>query len=594
MYQALYRKWRSRTFDTVVGQEHVTQTLKRQVQSGRLSHAYLFTGTRGTGKTSCAKLLARAVNCENPQEGNPCNACPSCLGIENGSILDVLELDAASNNRVDDMRAIMDEAVYTPSTVKKRVYIIDEVHMLSAQAFNALLQILEEPPEHLMFILATTEIHKVPATIKSRCQQFSFKRIRAEDIAAHLLRVAGEEGFALTDGGAALIARLADGGMRDALSLLDQCSGGGGSVDEKRVYDCLGLAGNLEAARLLMDAAKGDAAAALERLDTLYANGKEMTALAGELSALVRDLLVRKTAPKAGSALMTGGFDGETLRRLSARFDVPRLVQMLNLLQRTGADLARSANRRTDMELCLVTLCDPSLDTSPVGLNARIARLEQGGTAAPVRTAPALSPEGVPPSKTAAVPRQGAPTAEEVPWEEPPLRDEDAVPEPEIEPMPERVALKKPETAPVSPIREEKAEPAPPPQKAEPEPAPAPGLGGSWPGWPAFREQLKSVLAISDYSLISNDAMAQGRWDGRELTLWVANSFLKTMLDKPSFVQSVAETVRRVTGVPARVSIKEGAAPVEDVPVGGGRSAPPPLDALDEFLAQAGDNIIVE
>ena len=582
MYQALYRKWRSRTFDAVVGQEHVTQTLKRQVQSGRLSHAYLFTGTRGTGKTSCAKLLARAVNCENPQDGNPCNACPSCLGIENGSILDVLELDAASNNRVDDMRAVMDEAVYTPSTVKKRVYIIDEVHMLSAQAFNALLQILEEPPEHLMFILATTEIHKVPATIKSRCQQFSFKRIRAEDIAAHLLRVAGEEGFTLTDGGAALIARLADGGMRDALSLLDQCSGGVGTVDEKRVYDCLGLAGNLETARLLMDASKGDAAAALERLDTLYANGKEMTALAGELSALVRDLLVRKTAPKAGSALMTGGFDGETLRRLSARFDVPRLAQMLNLLQRTGADLARSANRRTDMELCLVTLCDPTLDGSPAGLSARIARLEQGGTTAPA-------------SKTATAPQREMPTTEEVPWEEPPLRDEDAVPEPEIEPMPERLPVREPEAVSAPPIRKEEEQPDPPIQAVEAQPVSASAPKESWPGWPAFREQLKSVLDISDYSLISSDAMAQGRWDGRELTLWVANGFLKTMLDKPAFVRSVAETAQRVTGVPARVSVKEGAAPAEDIPVGGNDGpAPAAFDALDAFIARAGDNIIVE
>ena len=596
MYQALYRKWRSRTFDAVVGQEHVTQTLKRQVQSGRLSHAYLFTGTRGTGKTSCAKLLSRAVNCENPQDGNPCNACPSCLGIENGSILDVLELDAASNNRVDDMRAIMDEAVYTPSTVKKRVYIIDEVHMLSAQAFNALLQILEEPPEHLMFILATTEIHKVPATIKSRCQQFSFKRIRAEDIAAHLLFVAKEEGFALTDGGAALIARLADGGMRDALSLLDQCSGGVSAVDEKRVYDCLGLAGNLEAARLVMDAAKGDVAAALERLDTLYANGKEMTALAGELSALVRDLLVRKTAPKSGSALMTGGYDGETLRVLSARFDVPRLVQMLNVLQRTGADLARSANRRTDMELCLVTLCDPTLDTSPAGLNARIEKLEQGGAIAPARTAPEAKP--------AAAPKREEPPMEEVPWEEPPPRDEDAVPEWKTLPMLEPVLVKGLETAPgslaqtaeaepVSPPQTAKAEPAPVPRE-EPKPASTPAAGGNWPGWPAFREQLKSVLAVSDYSLIGSDAMAQGRWDGQELTLWVANSFLKTMLDKPAFVQSVAETARRVIGVPARVSVKEGTAPAEDAPTGGTAGEAPPPDALDAFLAQAGDNIIVE
>ena len=599
MYQALYRKWRSRTFDAVVGQEHVTQTLKRQVQSGRLSHAYLFTGTRGTGKTSCAKLLARAVNCENPQDGNPCNACPSCRGIESGSILDVLELDAASNNRVDDMRAVMDEAVYTPSTVKKRVYIIDEVHMLSAQAFNALLQILEEPPEHLMFILATTEIHKVPATIKSRCQQFSFRRIRAEDIAAHLLRVAGEEGFPLTDGGAALIARLADGGMRDALSLLDQCSGGVSAVDEKRVYDCLGLAGNLETARLLMDAAKGDAAAALERLDTLYANGKEMTALAGEMSALVRDLLVRKTAPGAGGALMTGGYDGEILRRLSARFDVPRLVQMLNLLQRTGADLARSANRRTDMELCLVTLCDPTLDGSPAGLSARIARLEQGGAASPARPAPALSPETVSGPKAAAAERREAPPPEEVPWEEPPLRDEDAVPEPEIEPPPESEPVKESKAVSAPPFQEKKTRSVVQAQTADAKSVPVPeqpdpGLGGGWPGWPAFRERLKGVLAVSDYSLIGSDAMAQGRWDGRELTLWVANGFLKSMLDKPAFLRCVAEETQRATGVPARVSVKEGAAPTGDAPAGEAGGAPPVLDALDAFLAQAGDHIIVE
>ena len=207
MYQALYRKWRPRTFDDVVGQAHITETLKRQVATGRLSHAYLFTGTRGTGKTTCAKILARAVNCEHPVDGNPCNQCPACLGIENGSILDVLELDAASNNGVDQVRALRDEAVYTPAAVKKRVYIVDEVHMLSTQAFNALLQILEEPPEHLMFILATTEIHKVPATIKSRCQQFSFKRIHADEIAARLRYVAGQEDLQLTDEGADLMAR---------------------------------------------------------------------------------------------------------------------------------------------------------------------------------------------------------------------------------------------------------------------------------------------------------------------------------------------------------------------------------------------------
>ncbi len=577
MYQALYRKWRSQTFDQVVGQGHVTQTLKRQVAEGRLSHAYLFTGTRGTGKTSCAKLLARAANCENPQDGNPCNACPSCLGILNGSILDVLELDAASNNGVDDVRAILDEAVYTPASVKKRVYIVDEVHMLSAQAFNALLQILEEPPDHLMFILATTEVHKVPATIKSRCQQFAFKRIHAADIAAHLLRVSGAEGIGLTEGAAALIARLADGGMRDALSLMDQCSGGGGAVDEERVLSALGLAGNLEAAALLQHAAGGDAAAALERLDALYANGKEMTALAGELSALVRDLLVRKTAPRVGAALMTGGFDNETLKGLSARFSVPRLVQMLTLLQRTAADLARSANRRTDMELCLAALCDPALDGSLAGLSARVARLEQGAVPAPAPATEAPSPpsRGAPPLKREPL------LAEEVPWEEPPLPEEppareDAPPWAEPEPAPKAAAQVTPEP--------------PAPAKAAPEPESGPPAAPGWPGWEAFRARLKGMLAVSDYSFIGNPAMAEGRWDGRQLTLWVANDFLKGMLDKPAITRPMAELCGQFTGTARQVSVRVGQAPAE-------AAASAPADAadpLEAFLNRGGSNIVVE
>ena len=307
MYQALYRKWRPRTFDDVVGQSHITDTLKRQVSGGRLSHAYLFTGTRGTGKTTCAKILARAVNCQNPQDGNPCNQCPACLGIENGSILDVLELDAASNNGVDQVRALRDEAVYTPAAVRKRVYIVDEVHMLSTPAFNALLKILEEPPAHLLFILATTELHKVPATIKSRCQQFSFKRILPGQIAQRLEYVAGQEGIELTAEGAALLARLADGGLRDALSLLDQCSGGGGRVDEQAILNTLGLAGNLETAALMERAARRDTAGALETLGRLYENGKDVGSVLGELSALARDLLPRKTAPRGCASLLTGG-----------------------------------------------------------------------------------------------------------------------------------------------------------------------------------------------------------------------------------------------------------------------------------------------
>ena len=382
MYQALYRKWRPRTFDDVVGQSHITDTLKQQVAGGRLSHAYLFTGTRGTGKTTCAKILSRAVNCQSPVNGNPCNQCPACLGIENGSILDVLELDAASNNGVDQVRALRDEAVYTPAAVRKRVYIVDEVHMLSTPAFNALLKILEEPPSHLMFILATTELHKVPATIRSRCQQFAFKRILPGQIAQRLEYVAGQEGIDLTPEGAALLARLADGGLRDALSLLDQCSGGGQQVDEQAVLDTLGLAGNLETARLMELAARHDTAAALETLSRLYAGGKDVGAVLGELSSLARDLLMRKTAPRGGSALLTGGYDETTMRGLGELLTAPRLLQMLNRLQDTAALLPRSSSRRTDAASRLgrrpVRRGTAGRRSSPPGLSRRPWRLLPG------------------------------------------------------------------------------------------------------------------------------------------------------------------------------------------------------------------------
>ena len=571
MYQALYRKWRPRTFDDVVGQEHITGTLKRQVQTGRLSHAYLFTGTRGTGKTTCAKILARAVNCQSPVDGNPCNQCPACLGIENGSVLDVMELDAASNNRVDDIRAILDEAVYTPATVKKRVYIVDEVHMLSTQAFNALLQILEEPPAHLMFILATTEIHKVPATIKSRCQQFSFRRIHADQITGRLLYVAEQEGLDLTTEGAELIARLADGGMRDALSLLDQCVGGGGTIDQQRVFDTLGLAGGLETAALLERAADGDSAGTLEQLERLYAGGKEMSALIGELSALVRDLLVRKTAPNAGAALMTGGFDDATLRRLAGRFDVPRLVQMLTLLQKTGAELVRSANRRTDAELCLLTLCDPTLDGSIAGLNARIARLEQEG----VPAAPAPKAERPAPAPQTACPAPAQSRREE-PEERPPWEE-------------------------AAPARREAARPAPAPAQLPKPAAPAaesaasPAAAGRWPGWNAFKEALRPSLPVSDFSFIGNAAMCGGSFDGHTVTLWTANDFLRDMLSKPAITGPVAKTAERLLGGPVRVNVVTGTAPAETVPAA--PAAQPPEgeeDALEAFLASGLGNIIVE
>ena len=397
MYQALYRKYRPQTFDDLVGQLAVTQTLKTQVASGRLSHAYLFTGSRGTGKTSSAKILAKAVNCENPQNGNPCNCCPSCRAIDSGACMDVLEIDAASNNGVDNVRDLRDDAIYSPSQVKMRVYIIDEVHMLSISAFNALLKIIEEPPEHLLFILATTELHKVPATILSRCQRFSFRRISQEDIAARLQYVSYQENIDLTDSAARVLARLADGGMRDGLSLLDQCaSATQGELDPERVYACLGIAGIQECGKLMACIAKHDTAGALSLLNRFYAEGKELGALLDEMACLTRDFMVLKTAPKEGISLLSGvASDAETVA-LSESFSVGELSRMLNLIQQTVAGFTRSSSRRMDAEMCIINLCQPELSLEAEALNARLTRLEEQiktGVVISREEAPASAPE---------------------------------------------------------------------------------------------------------------------------------------------------------------------------------------------------------
>ena len=377
MYQALYRKYRPQTFDDVVGQMSVTQTLKTQLVNGRLSHAYLFTGSRGTGKTSCAKILAKAVNCQNPQDGNPCNCCDACRAIDAGSCMDVLEIDAASNNGVDNVRDLRDDAVYTPSQVKMRVYIIDEVHMLSISAFNALLKIIEEPPEHLLFVLATTELHKVPATILSRCQRFSFRRISQEDIAARLQYVAYQENIDLDDTAARILARLADGGMRDGLSLLDQCaSATAGELSAERVYACLGIAGIRQTGELMSFVADHDSGKALALLNRLYADGKDMGALLDELACLTRDLMVLKTAPKDGIAMLSGVTTDEQTVELSKRFSSGELVRMMDRIQHTVAGFSKSASRRMDAELCIVNLCQPELDTDIASLLSRMTRLE--------------------------------------------------------------------------------------------------------------------------------------------------------------------------------------------------------------------------
>ncbi len=402
MYQALYRKWRPRTFSEVVGQAHITDTLQRQVAEGRVGHAYLFTGTRGTGKTTCARILAKAVNCEHPVDGAPCCECDACRGIDSGTLLDVTELDAASNNGVDQVRALREEAVYTPSVLKKRVYIIDEVHMLSIAAFNALLKILEEPPEHLLFILATTELHKVPATILSRCQRFSFKRLLPRDIQQQLLHIAAEEHIDLSPDGAELLARMANGAMRDALSLLDQCRAVEGAIDNAAVLEVLGLAGAVQTVQLMrcvLDRRTGDA---LALFDQLYRGGKDVAALLSELSDLARDMTILRAAPDGGSALLTGLYDRRTLSELAGDQSMTRFLYLTDTLQQCCAALPDSIRPRTDAELCLLKLCDETLSGDLTALCQRVAALEKGGVpqAAPAaqkssRPAPEKRPEPV-------------------------------------------------------------------------------------------------------------------------------------------------------------------------------------------------------
>ena len=566
MYQALYRKWRPRTFADVVGQEHITATLRRQVAEGRLSHAYLFTGTRGTGKTTCAKILARAVNCEHPVNGDPCNRCPSCLGIESGRLLDVVELDAASNNGVDSVRALRDEAIYSPAQVKRRVYIVDEVHMLSTPAFNALLKILEEPPEHLMFILATTELHKVPATILSRCQRFSFRRIQPKDIVGRLNYIAGQENIDLKEDGAALLARLSDGALRDALSLLDQCAAAGGAIDANAVLDALGLAGNVQTAQLMSLILTRDARGALELLGKLYDGGKDVGAVLGELSTLSRELLISATAGEGGESLLSGAYDAATLRNLRAQGTSARFIQLCTILQETAAQLQFSVNRRTDAELCILKLCDETLSGDLAALGARIARLEEQ-IAAGVQFAekhPVSAPASAPapataqklapaPQKAAEAPTESAKPAEEapLPWDEPPLPDDYDAPPPYGEPV---------ETA--ATVRKVPKDDAAPAQKA-----PASAAAGQ--GAPAdsdgdselffeLLESYKNRLTPDKRAFIG---MAQGTMKDDLLTVYCTTEVQKSMLDQQVVTDVLREVTSRAVGREIRVRFLVGECP---------------------------------
>ena len=345
MYRVLYRKWRPQTFEEVYGQPHITATLKNELVSGRVAHAYLFTGSRGTGKTTCAKILSKAVNCLSPNDGDPCNECEICRGIDNGSVLDVIEIDAASNNGVDNIRDLRDEANFTPVKAKYRVYIIDEVHMLSIGAFNALLKILEEPPEHVIFILATTEVHKLPATILSRCQRFDFKRITPEDICARLQYVAEHENITLDEDAAALIAKVADGALRDALSLLDRCCAVDEHITSEVVTKSAGLAGRDYLMRLSECIIKKDCASALGIINELHMNSCDMERLCSEFMFHLRDLMIVKTVKNADSILIATDDELKSLKARAEKLPLEELLYDLNIIEDTFSQIKRSSNK---------------------------------------------------------------------------------------------------------------------------------------------------------------------------------------------------------------------------------------------------------
>lgn len=376
VYQALYRKWRPKVFDDVIGQEHITETLKTQVKTGHLSHAYIFIGTRGTGKTTCARILAKAVNCESPVNGNPCNQCKTCRGIDDGSILDIVELDAASNTGVDNVRDLKEEAVFSPAAAKKRVYIIDEVHMLSLAAFNALLKIIEEPPSHLMFILATTELQKVPATILSRCQRHSFRRIPTQRLAAYLGEIARREKLQLDESAAMQIGRLAEGGVRDALSILDQCSGKE-HITTETVFETMGLAGNRNLVLLLQQVLQHDSAQALQLFQKIWLDGKEPASFLGELNGLIRDIMIVKAAPAGAGELISGNYERDVLDSFAAKMTKEEVLYCADTLQDAITRIRQVRNPRTVAELCIVSLCDSRTAESILSLRARVSRLEE-------------------------------------------------------------------------------------------------------------------------------------------------------------------------------------------------------------------------
>ena len=514
MYRALYRKWRPRRFADVVGQQPIVTALQNQIAAGRIGHAYLFTGTRGTGKTSCAKIFAKAVNCLDTTSPDPCGECAVCKGIDEGTVLDVSEIDAASNNSVDDIRDLRDETAYLPAMCRYKVYIIDEVHMLSTSAFNALLKTMEEPPEHVIFILATTEVQKVPATILSRCQRYDFARITAKDIARRLEYVAGEEKIELDPAAAELIGRLADGAMRDALSILDTCAGVSNTVDEALVRRMAGVTDRQYLFEISDAIAAGDSVKALEEIARLRQQSVDMRRLCMELAAHYRNLML--CALPGGNELLTGTSPEEEAA-YQARKDFPQrqAVRAINAFGAALEKMARGTDPRIELELAVFSLTQPEAAPATVVQAAAPAAQPFAATPTPfVATAAAPGPVTIPPVQEAGTP--------------PPVVGEPPVFEPELPPLPEQPA----------------PAPAPAPQKAaRPKPSAPAGPPQPFPQWSAVLE----VIAESDAMLYSFLQGTRAYYDGRRVLFECSDAFRDYIKKNKDVSKQIKETIYQVT-----------------------------------------------
>lgn len=561
MYQVLYRKYRPKVFSDVYGQDHVTSTLKNEIKNGRVSHAYLFTGSRGTGKTTCAKILAKAVNCEHNVDGEPCNECEVCKGLDNGSIYDVVEIDAASNNGVDNIRELRDETNYAPSRGKYRVYIIDEVHMLSTGAFNALLKTLEEPPAHVIFILATTEVHKLPATILSRCQRFDFKRIQPETMAVRLKEVAGLEGLSLDDDAAVLIARIADGALRDGLSILDQCAGRSKEINSDLVSEVAGLAGREAMYKLSDCIANSDSNTAMSIISDLYQNSFDMERLCVEMINHFRNFLVAKTVRKSRELIICTDDEYNTILEASKNFTVESIVFALDLFQNTLVTIKGGASARIEVEMVFIKLCEPKMDESIASLLDRVSKLENA----------IKSGVKVQPMQTA-VP---APKEEYVPREEPkPQPKAEPIPEPTPEPEPTSVE-EEPPVQEQQPVVE-----TPPVEHKTAPPVSDPNETVEFTQWGDFMD----VLHRTNIPLFGVLSGSKGYVRGEFFLLDSPNPAVRDFIKLPIHSRSIKAALLEVTGVHFKLGLFKRQT----------EQSAPKRDPLEDLINQAQNSINIE